>query len=123
MTDRATIAKNLHVVSQPAQKGSWHWLSANEVHGARPLLEAGTTVTVNADINGVPAGNGIYGQMDRSTTFHIGASHVQGQHPDRPAARVRRRPPGADDPGHHRHARFTTRSGTKVIIEKDRFTR
>ena len=32
VTDRASIEKNLHVVSQPAQKGSWHWLSDNEVH-------------------------------------------------------------------------------------------
>ncbi len=123
VTDRATIEKNLHVVSQPAQKGSWHWLSANEVHW-RPAhyWKPGTTVTVNADINGVPAGNGIYGQLDRSTTFHIGASHVykvniqtDQLHVFDNGHLVRTIPVTTGMPG------FTTRSGTKVIIEKDRF--
>jgi lipoprotein-anchoring transpeptidase ErfK/SrfK len=121
VTNRASIEKHLHVVSQPAQKGSWHWLSDTEVHW-RPASywKAGSTVTVNADINSVPAGNGIFGQLDRSVKFHVGAAHVYkvnmktdqmqvfsngkllrtlpvttGQQPD-----------------------YTTRSGTKVIIEK-----
>ncbi len=69
VTDRASIEKNLHVVSKPAQKGSWHWISNNEVHW-RPVhyWKAGTHVTVNADINGVPAGNGI---SARWTVGHV----------------------------------------------------
>jgi lipoprotein-anchoring transpeptidase ErfK/SrfK len=123
VTDRAAIEKNLHVVSQPAQRGSWHWLSGNEVHW-RPVhyWQPGTTVTVNADINGVPAGNGIYGQLDRSTTFNIGASHVYKVNIQTDQLRVfdnghltRTIPVTTGMPG------FTTRSGTKVIIEKDRF--
>jgi lipoprotein-anchoring transpeptidase ErfK/SrfK len=123
VTDRAAIEKNLHVVSQPAQRGSWHWLSGNEVHW-RPVhyWQPGTTVTVNADINGVPAGNGIYGQLDRSTTFNIGASHVykvniqtDQLHVFDNGHLVRTIPVTTGMPG------FTTRSGTKVIIEKDRF--
>ncbi len=123
VTDRATIEKNLHVVSQPAQKGSWHWLSSTEVHW-RPAhyWKPGTTVTVNADINGVPAGHGIYGQMDRTTTFHIGASHVYKVNIATDQLRVfdnghltRTIPVTTGMPG------FTTRSGTKVIIEKDRY--
>ena len=123
VTDRASIEKNLHVVSQPAQKGSWHWISDNEVHW-RPAhyWKPGTKVTVNADINGVPAGNGIYGQLDRTTTFHIGASHVYKVNIETDQLRVfdnghltRTIPVTTGMPG------FTTRSGTKVIIEKDRF--
>ncbi len=123
VTDRASIEKNLHVVSQPAQKGSWHWLSGNEVHW-RPMhyWKPGTKVTVNADINGVPAGNGIYGQLDRSTSFHIGDSHVYKVNIATDQLRV-------FDNGHLTRtipvttgmAGFTTRTGTKVIIEKDRF--
>jgi lipoprotein-anchoring transpeptidase ErfK/SrfK len=121
VTNRASIEQHLHVVSQPAQRGSWHWLSATEVHW-RPASywKAGSTVTVNADINSVPAGNGIFGQLDRSIKFHVGDAHIYkvnvktdqmqvfsngkllrtlpvttGQQPD-----------------------YTTRSGTKVIIEK-----
>ena len=123
VTNRASIEKNLHVVSKPAQKGSWHWLNNNEVHW-RPVhyWKAGTDVTVNADVNGVPAGNGIYGQMDRSTTFHVGASHIYRVNIQTDQLRVfdngrlvRTIPVTTGMPG------FTTRSGTKVIIEKDRF--
>jgi len=123
VTDRATIEKNLHVVSKPAQKGSWHWLSGNEVHW-RPAhyWKAGSEVTVNADINGVPAGNGIYGQMDRTTSFHVGDAHVYKVDIATDQLRVfdnghlaRTIPVTTGMPG------FTTRSGTKVIIEKDRF--
>jgi lipoprotein-anchoring transpeptidase ErfK/SrfK len=123
VTNHAAIEKNLHVTSQPAQKGSWHWLGDNEVHW-RPAhyWKAGSTVTVNADINGVPAGNGIYGQLDRSTTFHVGASHIYRVNIQTDQLRVfdngqltRTIPVTTGMPG------FTTRSGTKVIIEKDRY--
>jgi lipoprotein-anchoring transpeptidase ErfK/SrfK len=123
VTDRASIEKNLHVVSKPAQKGSWHWISDNEVHW-RPASywKPGTKVTVNADINGVPAGHGIFGQLDRSSTFTIGASHVYKVNIQTDQLKVydnghltRTIPITTGMPG------FTTRSGTKVIIEKDRF--
>ncbi|MGA8247319.1 MAG: Ig-like domain-containing protein [Nocardioides sp.] len=123
VTDHAAIEKNLHVISRPAQKGSWHWLDDNEVHW-RPAhyWKAGSTVTVNADINGVPAGNGIYGQLDRTTTFHIGAQHIYRVNIQTDQLRVfdsghlvRTIPVTTGMPG------FTTRSGTKVIIEKDRY--
>jgi lipoprotein-anchoring transpeptidase ErfK/SrfK len=123
VTDRASIEKNLHVVSTPAQKGSWHWLSNNEVHW-RPATywKPHTKVTVNADINGVPAGNGIYGQLDRSETFTIGDSHVykvniqtDQLHVYDNGHLVRTIPVTTGMPG------FTTRSGTKIIVEKDRY--
>jgi lipoprotein-anchoring transpeptidase ErfK/SrfK len=123
VTDHAAIEKNLSVTSQPAQKGSWHWLNDNEVHW-RPAhyWKAGSTVTVNADINGVPAGHGIYGQLDRTTTFHVGASHIYRVNIQTDQLRVldnghltRTIPVTTGMPG------FTTRSGTKVIIEKDRY--
>jgi len=123
VTDHAAIEKNLHVVSQPAQKGTWHWLTDNEVHW-RPAAywKPGTKVTVNADINGVPAGNGIYGQLDRTTSFHVGDAHVYKVNIQTDQLRVfdnghltKTIPVTTGMPG------FTTRSGTKVIIEKDRF--
>jgi lipoprotein-anchoring transpeptidase ErfK/SrfK len=123
VTNHAAIEKNLHVTSQPAQKGSWHWISDNEVHW-RPAhyWKAGTKVTVNADINGVPAGNGIYGQLDRTTTFDVGASHIYKVNIQTDQLQVfdnghltRTIPVTTGMPG------FTTRSGTKIIIEKDRY--
>ena len=107
VTDRASIEKNLHVVSQPAQKGSWHWLSDNEVHW-RPVhyWKAGTTSRSTPTSTASRPGNGIYGQLDRSTTFHIGDAHVYKVNIQTDQLqRLRQRPPAADDPGHDRHAR------------------
>ena len=52
------------MTSQPAQAGAFHWVSNQEVHWRpRSYWRPGTDVTVKADIGGVPAGNGIYGQQ------------------------------------------------------------
>jgi lipoprotein-anchoring transpeptidase ErfK/SrfK len=121
VTNRASIERNLNVVSQPAQKGTWHWISSTEVHW-RPAhyWKAGTKVTVNADINGVPAGNGIYGQLDRSVTFHIGDAHIYKVNTKTDQMQVfsngkllRTLPITTGQ-----QPAYTTRSGTKVIIEK-----
>jgi lipoprotein-anchoring transpeptidase ErfK/SrfK len=121
VTDKASIEKHLHVISQPAQKGSWHWISDNEVHW-RPAhyWKAGTKVTVNADINSVPAGNGIFGQLDRSVSFDIGPAHVYKVNTRTDQMQVfsngkllRTLPITTGQ-----QPQYTTRSGTKVIIEK-----
>ena len=77
VTDRASIEKNLHVTSSPAQAGSWHWYGNREVHW-RPQTywKPGSKVSVQADINGVSAGNGIYGQKSASTHFTVGRSMI-----------------------------------------------
>jgi lipoprotein-anchoring transpeptidase ErfK/SrfK len=121
VTNRASIEKHLHVVSQPAQKGSWHWISSTEVHW-RPVRywKAGTKVTVNADINSVPAGGGIFGQLDRSVSFNIGAAHVYKVNTQTDQmqvfsnGRLLRTVPITTG----QQPAYTTRSGTKIIIEK-----
>ena len=77
VTDRASIEKHLKVTSVPKQRGSWHWLSGQEVHW-RPAKywQAGTDVTVDADINSIPAGAGIFGQESRQVSFHVGDAVV-----------------------------------------------
>ena len=121
VTDKAAIEKHLSVESSPAQRGSWHWFSDTEVHW-RPqhYWKAGSTVTVHADINSIPAGNGIYGQSDRSATFKVGDKHVYKVNMDTDQMKVysndkllRTIPVTTGQPG------FITRSGIKVIIEKD----
>jgi len=125
VTDHAEMEKHLHVQAKPAQKGSWYWISDNEVHW-RPkhYWKAGTAVTVDADVNGVDAGNGIYGQMDRSTSFNVGhrlimkvdlASHEMRVVQDGTRLRTISVTGGKDG--------FSTRSGIKVIIEKFRTKR
>ena len=123
VTDRAEIERHLEVDSKPAQPGSWHWISDNEVHWRpKSYWKPGTSVTVDADINGVDAGNGIYGQEDRTSSFTVGDAVVMKIDVDAHTMQVRRNgellrtlPISAGKPG------FTTRSGIKVIIEKFRY--
>ncbi|MGZ5418821.1 MAG: L,D-transpeptidase [Nocardioides sp.] len=122
VTDRAAIERHLSVESTPQQAGAWHWLSNNEVHWRpRTYWKPGTDVTVKADINSIPAGNGVYGQLSRSTSFQVGDAMVSRVDIKSHRMRVFRNgtllrtiPISAGKPG------FTTRSGTKVIIEKFR---
>jgi lipoprotein-anchoring transpeptidase ErfK/SrfK len=121
VTDRANIEKNLHVTTSPAQPGTWHWISDHEVHyRPKSYWKAGTQVDVNADINGVDAGNGIYGQQDRDVQFQIGDAHVYKVDTRTDQMKVfsngkllRTLPITTGQ-----QPKYTTRSGVKVIIEK-----
>ncbi|MGH3331797.1 MAG: Ig-like domain-containing protein, partial [Nocardioidaceae bacterium] len=122
VTDRASIEKHLSVETTPKQEGSWAWLSDKEVHWRpKTYWKPGSKVTVDADINSVAAGNGVYGQMSRSTTFDIGPAQFQKIDIAKHRLRVFRNgkllrtiPVTAGKDG------FTTRSGIKVVIEKTR---
>jgi len=121
VTDRAEFQKHMSVTARPAQAGSWHWISNQEVHWRpRTYWQPGTRVHVDLQLNGVNAGNGIYGQVDRDVSFRIGRSvlikanvssdqmvvYLNGK-----AARTI--PITGGKPGG-----FQTRSGIKVISEK-----
>lgn len=122
VTDRALFEKHMHVSSTPSQRGSWYWLSDREAHW-RPTSywKAGTDVSVDLDVNSLPAGNGIYGQESRSIDFSIGDSVVSRVDVRTHTMRTfvngrlaRTIPISAGKAG------WETRSGTKVIIEKFR---
>jgi lipoprotein-anchoring transpeptidase ErfK/SrfK len=121
--DKASFEKRMSVETSPAQNGTWHWISDNEAH-YRPknYWKPGTEVTVRADVNSVHAGNGIYGQEDRVSRFTIGDKVVMRAHIPSHTMKVFRNgellrtiPISAGKDG------FTTRSGTKVIVEKHRY--
>jgi lipoprotein-anchoring transpeptidase ErfK/SrfK len=123
VTNKAAIEKHLHVTSVPAQPGAFHWISDTEVHW-RPehYWQAGTKVTVAADIDSVPAGNGVYGQKSRTSTFTIGRSMVSKVNTRTDQMRVfqdgklvRTIPITTGE-----QPKYTTRSGVKVIVEKYR---
>ncbi len=121
VTDQAEFEKNLHVTSTPKQPGSWNWLSATQVR-FRPerYWKPGTRVSVHADLNGVDAGNGVYGQTSASTSFTVGRSIVTRVDLARDVATVYR---------DGRKVRtilvsggkrgWETRSGTKLIMAKE----
>jgi lipoprotein-anchoring transpeptidase ErfK/SrfK len=120
VADRAAFERHMTVTSSPHQRGSWHWLSDNEAHW-RPAKywKPGTEVSVDVDVNGVAAGNGIYGQEDRVVDFEVGDAHLYKVNAETHQMKVfsngkllRTLPITTGKAG------FTTRSGTKVIIEK-----
>ncbi|MCY7395405.1 MAG: Ig-like domain-containing protein [Nocardioides sp.] len=120
VTDRAGIEEHLSVQTTPAQTGTWRWLSDTEVHyRPRQYWQAGTQVTVDVDINSVPAGNGVYGQESRTVDFTVGDAHIYRVD----AARYEMQVFANDEllrtiPITTGKAGFITRSGTKVIVEK-----
>ena len=75
--NKKEFEKNLHVKSSPAQAGTWHWYSSKEVrYRPKKYWKPGTKVTVTANLNGVNAGNGIYGQNSTKTNFTVGRSLI-----------------------------------------------
>jgi lipoprotein-anchoring transpeptidase ErfK/SrfK len=121
VTDQAAFEKHMTVTSTPAQPGAWHWISSTEAHWRpKAYWKAGTKVDVAVDVNSVDAGNGIYGQEDRDVSFKVGDAHVYKvdmvthQMKVFSNAKLLRTIPitTGEQPA------FTTRSGTKVIIEK-----
>ena len=121
VTDKAEFEKNLHVTSTPKQPGSWNWLSPTQVR-FRPqqYWKPGTKVQVHADLNGVAAGNGIYGQTSASTSFTVGRSMVTRIDLAKDVATVHRNGQkvrtilvSGGKPG------WETRSGTKLIMAKE----
>ena len=117
--------KNLHVTSSPAQAGTWHWYSSKEVrYRPKSYWKPGTKVKVNADINGVYAGAGIYGQNSTSTHFTVGRSQITKINLNSDVAKVyrngklvRRIYVSGGKPG------WQTRSGIKLIMDKRYVTR
>ncbi len=123
--NKREFEKNLHVTSSPAQVGTWHWYSSKEVrYRPRSYWKPGTKVKVNADINGVYAGAGIYGQNSTSTHFTVGRSQITKINLNSDVAKVyrngklvRRIYVSGGKPG------WQTRSGIKLIMDKRYVTR
>ena len=120
VTDKASFERHMEVTSTPAQAGSWHWFNDYEVRWRpKTYWQAGTDVSVDLDLNSIPAGNGIYGQESRTIDFHVGDANVYKVNAQTHQMRV------FSNGGLVRTIQittgkdgFTTRSGTKVIIEK-----
>jgi lipoprotein-anchoring transpeptidase ErfK/SrfK len=121
VTDRAEIERHMTVSSTPQQAGTWHWLSDYEARWRpKTYWKSGTDVSVDVDINSVDAGNGIYGQESRKVDFTVGDANIYKVDMDSHQMRVfsngallRTLPITTGE-----EPTYTTRSGTKVIIEK-----
>lgn len=120
ITDKASVERALKVTSSPAQEGSWGWIDAKTVHyRPKAYWKPGTKITLDARLNGVNAGGGHYGQLNRTLDLTIGRAQSGtvdiAKHSiswTREGKVVGTWPMTAGKPG------FTTRSGTKVVMEK-----
>lgn len=75
--NKAAVEKQLSVVSDPPQQGSWYWIDDKNVHyRPKEYWKPGTTLTVSAKIYGVDFGNGVYGAEDRTETYHVHDSWI-----------------------------------------------
>ena len=119
--DKASFEKHMEVTSTPAQPGSWHWISDTEARWRpKSYWKPGTDVHVDIDINSVDGGGGRYGQESRELDFEVGDAHIykvdMASHQMKVFSngKLLRTIPitTGEQPA------FTTRSGTKVIIEK-----
>ncbi len=121
VTDKAEFEKHLSVTTSPKQTGTWSWISSTEVHyRPKTYWQPGTKVSVEANLNGVNAGGGLYGQMSRSTSFTIGRSLVTKVDLSTDVAKVykdgkkvRTIYVSGGKPG------WSTRSGIKLIMAKE----
>jgi lipoprotein-anchoring transpeptidase ErfK/SrfK len=75
--NRAEVERHLQVVSSTPTDGTWNWLSGTQLH-FRPsqYWPPNTDVTLNENLFGVDLGNGIWGEKNRTVSFHVGAKHV-----------------------------------------------
>lgn len=121
VTDRASFERHMSVQTTPKQAGSWYWLSDNIAHWRpKTYWKPGTEVSVDVDVNGVEAGNGLYGQESRNVDFTVGDANIYKVDMVSHEMKVfsngkllRTLPITTGE-----QPKFTTRTGIKVIMEK-----
>ena len=122
--DRENFEKYIKVKNSSNQEGAFNWLSDREVHWRpKDYWKPDTEVNVTVDIKSIPAGNGKYGQVSKSSSFEIGDEVIVKVDTDEHQLRVykngekiRTLPTSTGE-----EPKYTTRSGIKVIMEKHRF--
>jgi lipoprotein-anchoring transpeptidase ErfK/SrfK len=74
---RAAIQQRLFVSTMPFQPGVWHWDSGRQVEYRAPQYwKPGTVISVRSALQGLPMGDGSYGDTDRSATVTVGQKVV-----------------------------------------------
>jgi lipoprotein-anchoring transpeptidase ErfK/SrfK len=119
--DKAEFQKHLTVTSTGDQAGTWSWFNSQTVHyRPKEYWKPGTKVTVEANLNGVKAGNGVYGQKSVSTSFKVGRSFITKVNLNTHYAKVYRSGKLVKTiPITGGKAGWRTRSGTKLIMAKE----
>lgn len=77
VTKPKAVEQKMHVASSPQVQGSWHWVSSTEAH-FRPKVywPKGTKVRLDLDLNGVRAGDDLWGGRSYDLDFSIGPERI-----------------------------------------------
>ena len=120
---RAEVEKRVKVTVVPAQPGAWGWLDNRQLMWRpRSFWLPGTKVSVSTPLHGVQTGDNKWVTGDHQTSFTLGPSMVSSVNMRSHTLTVRRNgqviqtfPVSTGKPG----PLTETRSGTKVIIERN----
>lgn len=75
--NKAAVEERMLVRTSVPVEGAWRWMNDREAHWRpRDYWPAGTEVWFDADLEGVDAGDGVYGDVHRTAHFRIGDAHV-----------------------------------------------
>jgi lipoprotein-anchoring transpeptidase ErfK/SrfK len=77
VANKDAVEAAFHVTESAPVAGGWHWFSDKELH-FRPQVywPAGEKVTVTANLTGIDAGNGVWGEADQTVHFAVGDAHI-----------------------------------------------
>lgn len=120
---RAEVEKRVKVTTVPAQRGAWGWLDSRQLMWRpRNYWTPGTKVTLSTPLHGVQTGDKKWITADDKASFTVGSSMVSSVDMKAHTLTVRRNgavvhtfPVSTGKPGQLTE----TRSGTKVIIERN----
>ena len=74
---RAAVQRRLLVRTDPVQEGIWTWYSDSELHWRpKEFWRAGTKISVDVRVGGLPVGDGFYGKQDSTLTCTVGPSLI-----------------------------------------------
>ncbi|HEX2144668.1 MAG TPA: Ig-like domain-containing protein [Glycomyces sp.] len=67
---RKSVERRLFVTAEPAQEGSWHWITGRALeYRPKEFWQPNTEVSVRLGIGGLDLGDGAYGEFDQTTSF------------------------------------------------------
>ncbi|MEU1310774.1 Ig-like domain-containing protein [Streptomyces cinnamoneus] len=122
---RAVVERTLHVESEPAAQGAWHWVDNRTLH-YRPAeyWPAHATIDVHATLDGIKVGGGLYGGPSKPVRLTTGdrveaVTDAAGHYMTvmKNGETLRTIPVTTGKPG------YATRNGVKVILGRESFVR
>ncbi len=75
--NRAAVEKVLEVTPQKPVEGAWRWIDDKQViYRTKTYWEPHQKIEFDADLAGVNAGGGVYGEADEEATITVGAEQI-----------------------------------------------